>query len=255
MLSIVVRTNTDWANMTMSKFVNQQEPQSPREFVRIGKELLPQWEQATGQNYFRYRERVRRLCFGKLRALELPITVGADKVDWDSEDEFLIPIDDDDILLPSVRTIAEHIDESVNLVIWQRITNYLGDERLENPCFGGQLDTCNWAVRKSFLAQWGYSDRLQVLSRHWYAAGIMSPKLGGKIPPRDLLGRAKRALVNRTAGIRLQHPSIRVLDEKHSIYYLHSASISFLANKFRDEGGDFAQVIKRLPLHPLVNHV
>lgn len=255
MLRIVVRTNTDWANMTMSKFVNQQEPQSPREFVRIGKELLPQWEQATGQNYFHYRERVRRLCFSKLRTLELPITVGADNVNWNSEDEFLIPIDDDDILLPSVKTIAEHINESVNLVIWQRITNYLGNERLENPSFGGQLDTCNWAIRKSFLAQWGYSDRLQVLSRHWYAAGIMSPKLGGKVAPTDLLGRAKKALTFRTAGIYLRHPSIIVLNEKHSVYYLHSASISFLANKFKDEGCDFAKVVKTLPLHPLVKHV
>jgi len=239
----------------MARFLDQKEPQSPREFVRIGKELLPVWERATGYNYFQYREHVRRVCFERLSEIGLPITIGCDKVDWDSKDEFLIPIDDDDILLPSVSSIAEHIDESVNLVIWQRITNYLGNERLENPSFGGQLDTCNWAVRKSFLAQWGYSDRLQVLSRHWYAAGILSPKLGGKVPPRDLMARAKKALTFRTAGIYLRHSSIRVLNEKHSIYYLHSASISFLAHKFKDEGHEFAKVIDKLPLHPLVQHV
>jgi len=255
MLRIVVRTDTDWSNMTMSKFLNQTEFQSPREFVRTGKELLPAWEQATGYNYFLYREYVRRVCFTKLQEIGLPITIGSNRVDWDSQDEFLIPIDDDDILLPSVTSIVGHIDASVNLVIWQRITNYLGNERLENPSFGGQLDTCNWAIRKSFLSQWSAADRLQILSRHWLAAGILSPKLGGKAAPKDLMGRAKKALTFRTAGIYLRHPSITVINEKHSIYYLHSASISFLSNKFKDEGSDFAKVIKRLPLHPLVQHV
>lgn len=246
-LRIVVRTNTPWGSMTMADFVRQRSPRKPQEFIRAGESELPRWEAATGQSFFQYRERVKQLCEGKLRQLGIPLTIGAENVDWGSEDEALIPIDDDDILLPSVTSVASRFTAETNLVIWQRITNYLGQERLENPNFGGQLDTCNWAIRKNFLAQFGESDRVSILARHWHAAGILSPRLGGKPRPTDLLDRAKRMCVANCRGVQLSHPSIVILNEKHSIYYLHSASISFLCHK-KIEDCD----LSRLPLHPLL---
>lgn len=251
-LRIVIRTDTPWSTMTIAQFCAQREPHTPTEFSRVGKNILPIWEQATGRDFFRYRDYVKRLAHAKLVELGLPITVGIPSVDWDSPDEFLIPIDDDDALFSSVKSIINHIDASVNLVIWQRLTNYLGHQRLEEPVIGSQLDTCNWAIRKSFLNQFSLSDRIHILSRHWHAAGILAPKFGGRETPKDLLSRAKKCLTVRR--YELKHPSIVVLHECHSVYYLHSASISFLVYKHREHGERFGDVIRTLPLHPLVQY-
>lgn len=255
-LRIVVRTDTPWATMTVDQFVNQKSPKTPYEFIRIGKVLIPAWEEATGRRYFEYRQEIKEKCEIALRATGIPVNIGTDDIDWESDDEALIPIDDDDIVFPSVASIASRFTDNINLAIWRRVTNYLGEQRLENPAFGGQLDTCNWAIRKSFLKSFGYSDRVSILARHWHAAGILHPRLGGKPKPSDLLGRAIKATSFRTAGVMLKHSSIIELDEIHSVYYLHTGSISFLAHKIRDHVKDPVNYIRKLPLHPLLeNHV
>lgn len=253
-LRIVVRTDTPWDTMTVEQFLNQKEPQSPYEFIRIAKELIPAWETAKGMGYFRYRSMVRQQCELALESTGLPITRGIHNIDWNSHDEALIPIDDDDILFPTVVSIGGRFTDSTNLVTWCRITNYLGKERKENPSFGGQLDTCNWAIRKSFLQQqFTHTDRVSILARHWHAAGILSPKLGGVPRPTDLLGRAKKAATFRCAGVMLKHPSIVELNELHSVYYLHTGSISFLAHKIRDESIENpVEYLRKLPVHPLL---
>ena len=248
-LRIVIRTRTPWETMTIKDFYAQSGPQSPSEFLRVGGMLLPAWEEATGLNFFQYRGAIRNRCESALRKFGIPITVGADAVDWSSEDELLIPIDDDDILYPSVTTVEDRITSDTNLVIWKRITNYLGNERAELHTFGGQLDTCNWGIRKSFLMNWTAGVRHHILSKHWHAAGLMYERLGG--PPADmsLLERAKRS-IRPSTGVMLNHPSILHLEECHSVYYLHSASISFLTYKIGKIENQ-VEVLRNLPLHPM----
>lgn len=247
-LRIVVRTRTPWETMTVESFIAQKDPQTPTEFIRIGKTLIPAWEQATGLRYFEYRAKIRDLCQKALESTGLPVTVGIGGIDWDGPDEAIIPIDDDDILKPSIAEIAPKITDDINLVVWARITNYLGSERLENPAFGGQLDTCNWAVRKSFLKQWHISQREFILARHWTAAGIMAPAFGQK-KDNSLLGRARASLCW-NLECKLNHPSILFLEDRYSVYYLHTGSISFLAHKI-GEVKDPVSYFKSLPLHPV----
>lgn len=237
----------------MKDFLAQKEPQKPTEFFRIGKKLLPIWERATGQNYFLYRDKIKQECEKRLRGIGIPVSYMTE-IDWESEDEFLIPIDDDDILLPTITSIQSKINERINLITWQRITNYLGTPRKENPSFGGQLDTCNWAIRKSFLAQFLMSERICILARHWHAAFILYPKLGGQpVNPHDLMAKAMAMVTPKVNGVRLEHDSILHLNEEHSIYYLHSASISFLAHKMAKlKDKETEAYIKKLPLHPIL---
>jgi hypothetical protein len=247
-LRIVVRTKSPWETMTVESFTAQRDPMTPTEFVRLGKGVVPLWEEATGLAYFQYRARIRELCESKLRETGIPVTIGVGNIDWDSEDEALIPVDDDDIIYPSAVTLAERFTPDINLVVWNRITDYLGHTRLENPAYGGQLDTCNWAVRKTFLRDFHISQREFLLARHWVAAGIMAPKLGHTVD-RSLLGQAKRCLDLGTSKP-LNHPSILFLDEKHSVYFLHSGSISFLTHKTH-QVKDLVPYLRGLPLHPL----
>jgi hypothetical protein len=248
-LRIVIRTRTPWETMTSAEFYAQSGPQSPSEFLRVGGQVIPAWEKATGLNYFRYRGQLRDRCESALREIGIPITVGADRVDWHAPDEALIPIDDDDMLYPSVLSIGDRITPDVNLVIWKRITNYLGNERAELHTFGGQLDTCNWAIRKSFLLNWCEGTRHHILSKHWHAAGLMYERLGGAPRNCSMLERAKRSVVPST-GCTLKHPSIMHLEECHSVYYLHSASISYLTHKLGRDSNP-VETLRRLPLHPM----
>jgi len=231
--------------MTLGSFRAQKDPKSPTEFIRVGTQVLPKWEAATGLQFFQYRHALRTICEKHLRGIGVPVTVGIGEVDWGGQDELLIPVDDDDIILPS---IPKEVEDSVNLLVWNRTTNYLGKERNENPAYGGQLDTCNWGIRKSFLSQWSLSEREFILARHWTAAGLLAPKFGQPLD-NSLLGRAKRSVIVK-GPLKLDHPSILTLDATHSIYYLHSASISFLTHKM-GQHKDLTGYLKTLPLHPL----
>lgn len=247
-LRIVIRTRTPWETMTRESFMAQKDPKTPTEFVRMGKGVLPCWEEATGLSYYQYRARIRDLCEARLREI-LPVTVGLDGVDWDGPDEGLIPIDDDDLLKDSVVEIASRFVEGINLIIWHRVTNFLGRERLENPNFGGQLDTCNWAIRKSFLAK--SFRRNDILTRHWHAAGLLAPMFGMVPKNLSMLEKARRS-VQPSLGVKLKHESILEVPESHSTYYLHSGSISFLSHKMTNVK-DPVEHIRKLPLHPIYN--
>lgn len=250
-LRIVVRTRTAWETMTAESYMRQDIFYTPSEFVRMGRNVLPHWEAATGLSYYKYRARIKELCEERLRGLGLPITIGLELIDWDGPDEALIPIDDDDLLLPSVASIADTFTDDINLVIWHRVTNYLGTERLENPVYGGQLDTCNWAIRKSFINRLPQVPRDDTLLKHWHAAPhlktLFSPKAVRKP---TLLELAKRCVVPSFRGLELKHPSIVHMPERHSVYYLHSASISFLSYKMA-KTADPTAAIRKLPLHPV----
>ncbi len=247
-LRIVVKTSTAWETMTPESFRAQKDPKTPSEFIRISRDLLPLWEQATGLSYFKYRAALRDVCQKALEATGIPVTVGIENIDWEGPDEGLIAIDDDDVILESAKTLGEHFNESVNLIVWNRTTNYLGKQALENPRYGGLLDTCNWAVKKSFLKPAHIAEREYILARHWTAAGRMAPLFGIK-RDNSLMAMAKRSVNINLEGL-LNHPTILRLAETHSIYYLHSASISFLAHKMPSVSKP-VEYLKTLPLHPL----
>lgn len=226
----------------------QRDPQTPTEFVRMGQGVLPHWEEATGLSFYQYRARIRDLCEARLREIA-PVTIGLDSIDWAGPEEALIPIDDDDLLKDSVVSVGARFTEGVNLVIWRRITNFLGTDRHENPSFGGSLDTCNWAIRKSFANRLAPGIRDAMLTRHWHAAGLLAPLFGIGLKPKTMLDRAKRSAVA-TSAYELNHPSILRIDESHSTYYLHSGSISFLCHKM-GKVKDPVTAIRKLPLHPV----
>jgi hypothetical protein len=211
---------------------------------------LPLWQEANG-DYFQYRAKVRQVCQKRLESLGIPVTIGIGGIDWNSEDEALIPIDDDDEIFRSVISIADKFTKGINIVVWNHFTDHLGKRKRNNT--GCQLETCNWAIRKSFLA--GIRERDRILSKHWHAGKLILGHMGLlKKEPVDLLARAKATLEPSFAKYHIKHPSVISLTEIHSVYYLHSGSISFLAAKMKREMPDPVAYIKKLPLHPLLEN-
>lgn len=256
-LRIVVRTQTAWETMTRESYLAQKNDPSnwaPEEFIKKGANPIPMWEQATGKSFYQYRAKLKAICQAELEKLGIPLTIGLGNVDWDGQDEALIFIDDDDVVKPSVKTIADRFTDDINLVIWNRITNYLGRERQEKPLDGGVLDTCNWAVRKSFMNQLHWTERDSGAARHWIAANFFAKLLFGPRKPMTLVEQARERLTSRPFRTDLVHPSVIHIEECHSVYYLHSASVSFLAFKMTPTGEPIVEYLRKLPLHPLYNH-
>lgn len=225
---------------------------------------VPDWEKAYGMPFCKYRAEVRNACEEVLERVGADrISLGVEYAKWYEDDEIILPIDDDDIFHPSVlQAVQKAFKPGINLVVWQRITNFLGVNRTEKiPRF---LDTCNWAIRKNFLAEtssglgYGGSDLCEgliILSHHWKADGLVGRRLGIPGPKYryNVMGVGIQqipSLVQR----RLNHPSVVELDEQHSTYYVHTGSISFLnKDKIAGQwhGKDFVQYLRGLPLHPL----
>jgi hypothetical protein len=255
-LRIVVRTQTAWETMTRESYLAQRNDPAnwaPEDFIRKGANPIPLWEQATGKSFYQYRAALKKVCQAELQKTGLPITIGLGNIDWDGPDEALIFVDDDDVIQPSVASIADRFTDDINIVVWNRITNYLGRMRQENPYYGGMLDTCNWAIRKSFMGRLYPSERDSAAARHWIAANFFAKLIFGPKKPLSLIEQAKAKLTSRGGSIDLVHPSVLVLDECHSVYYLHSASVSFLAFKMKPEKAEVVEYLSKLPLHPLYN--
>lgn len=251
-LRIVVRTVVPWERMTFDEYQTQKGLLVPSEYIRRGRATIEMWERATGRRFFEYRAEVRSRCQACLEATGLPVTLGVENIDWSGPDEGLITLDDDDLILPSIVSLGHRFTENVNLIVWNRVTDYLGQVRTEPK--GTMLDTCNWAVRKSFMAQLPRHRALEALARHWHAAYIIAKQLEGPQPKRARLQSVLEKVKYRPVGGIFDHPCVIQIDENYSVYFLHSASISFLAGKM-NSAIDPVDYIRKLPLHPLVSHV
>lgn len=251
---IFVRTNTPWEMMSFEDFCAQDRklltPMAAQEACRKGG-LIRQWEAAYGLPFCQYRRDVRSACEGVLRGIGAPVSKGPDEIAalLEGPDSWVFPIDDDDTFDPSILSLAERARDDQQVITWNRRTNFLGKDRVEDN--GLYTDTCNYAVRSSFLASLGDSHAVTVLLFHWLAAGKIAQAFGlMPPPPRTLIERARRASVFR-ALCPLAHPAVMHVSEAHSTYYLHTGSISFLVGGKMGVHGDTVEYLRSLPLHPL----
>jgi hypothetical protein len=244
----IVRTNVDWNNTTSF----QESPGSPKQFIRKAgtrEGFLDKWREGVGIDYFQYRGAVRDAAFKTLcetDSLET-ITKGVFKYEF-REDAIIVPIDDDDILFSTVGEIAAHFENpEVGIVCWERLTNYLGKSRLERP--RRYLDSCNYAVRTSWLQSVIGIRALEFLSHHWMASELVIAALGLRgLPLFDRIIRGERSLVSVVTREDIPAtPYVVDIAEQHSCYFMHSASLMHIIRK------DYTvEELSRLPKHPLL---
>lgn len=254
---IVVRTATPWSTMTFADFCAQNDPlltSMAAQEIRRGKAALIQgWQQAYGMSFCEYRGAVRDACESRLKEVRADtLTIGMkDFGAWlrDGREEIILPIDDDDTFDPSVMSVVDSFDDETNLVLWKRRTNFLGKDRIEAQT--RYTDTCNYAIRKSFLTQWIDIEAAIVLSHHWIAASKIGVMLGlAKGRSKDIMGMLEN-FRRRPFVQGLVHPSVVALDKCHSTYYLHTGSISFLVGGKMARHDNLVDYLRSLPLHPL----
>jgi len=251
---IIVRTATPWETMSRDDFYKQSHFLLPAMAVNETKQHrhVHRWEDAYKRSYCMYRAMIRDACMIQHRKVKPDyISLGIQNVEWSSSDEILLPVDDDDTYEPGiVETLKSTFKSNTNIVVWPRRTNFLGRDRIENTA--RYLDTCNWAIRKSFLATWDIRDAMTLLAFHWVAAHMVQNRFYPKKYPNTIMGilelRKKPAML-----IPLHHPTVIELDKPWSTYYLHSGSISFLAGGKMEKHTDTVEYLRGLPLHPLLN--
>lgn len=250
---IVVRTATPWERMSLDDFYRQDHWLLPAMAVTETKQArhVHVWEEAYKRSYCMYRAMVRDACMQVHKSIKPDyISVGIENVDWLDSEEIILPIDDDDTYeANTVETIRQSFTTGVNLVVWPRRTNFIGKERIEHCT--QYLDTCNWAIRKSFLSQWSINQAMILLSFHWIANGLVGNAFGNRKKESSILGALEQARKPAFLGP-IRHESLKILETPLSTYYLHSGSISFLAGGKMGKHTDKVKYLRSLPLHPLL---
>jgi len=220
-------------------------PASSRGNVTSG-EVIELWQRATGLDYFGYRETLKRVC--EHYHLKHFSPAGF----MSSSDDLIIPVDDDDIIDLGARAIIRFFDlYDINVVTWTRVTVDHGRERTERSRY--YLDSCNWAIRRSFLESFTAEEQATILDKHQQANRVLQLRAG--------IANAVPSAVTTLEGVPLTPleyieanrertlegcPWVLDIHETFSRYYLHSASISFLCRS-----GLTLEKIRDLPLHPL----
>jgi hypothetical protein len=223
--------------------------------IRRGKAALVQtWQEAYGLSFCEYRGAVRDACQAELERVGADrLTLGLDGFsEWlrDGQDEVLLPIDDDDTFDPSVIDAVRCFDDpEVCLALWRRRTNFLGSVRTEN--ITRYTDTCNYALRKSFVALWPDPDAAVILAQHWVANHRIASRLNLSRPKARTVAQLAANVHKPVFTGPLVHPCVREVDGYHSTYYLHTGSISFLVGGKMAKHTDTVQYLRGLPLHPL----
>lgn len=258
-IRIIVRTNVDWSNMTWERFNNQRDiefkPQMAMLEAQRNGHVITAWNEATGWDYFQARNEIRNACEAKLKSIKgVDVTIGLANKEWleGIRDEILIPLDDDDLIFPNVTELESAFTEGVGVVCWNRLTDYVG-QRQERLTPRAYLDTCNWAVRKSYLMHWPDHLAGHFLNNHQVANNMLRKRLGMVKPSLFELavkGQLKAGYTLKSGVEPINHPDVKEIDADYSCYYLHSASISYLLRKI--PAGDMVQIIKALPLHPML---
>lgn len=246
--------------MSWQDFLGQRDPMltgmAVNEIRRNRGAMIRLWESAYGMGFCTYRHKVRQACEKVLRGTGQRVTVGLeDFTDWlrDGHDEWLFPIDDDDTYDDAIALLPPMAEEDSTVIMWQRRTNILGVNRIEKGT--RYADTCNYAVRKSFLASFSDEDAASIVSHHWIAHGILSRRFRGTGNEQSLGGLLLPKLIGnvslRSEAPLLEHPSVVVSDAAYSTYYLHTGSISFLVGGKMARHTDTVEYLRGLPLHPL----
>lgn len=226
---ILVRTNIDWAQMTPERFRAQNDPLQPQLFIHAAvKHDLPAiFSRTFGIDYFRYRAELQRIGRSSLEAVEdAVITIGFnDFENWfhDDTEEFIFPIDDDDLFAPDLAESATGISEDTVIVLWRHVmagyasfTPEASVQRRDEKI----LFSNNWGVRKSFLRENFSPDRAKLfLARHMTAHEEMLRFLN-LVPTDEKLTGARRFT-------ELEHPRIQMQPSSRGVDYMHPGSLQF----------------------------
>lgn len=161
--------------MTSEQFAAQKDPSRPLMFIAYAAQhgLLDAFKSAFGIDLFRFRETVRHIAEENLRAVRgAEVTIGLSNFeDWfaSDEDEFIFPVDDDDMFHPSLSEVTTRLTKDTELVFWKHAT--LGYAPFEPPAIrlwnDRVLFSNNWGIRKSCLRErLSTEESRQVLSCH-----------------------------------------------------------------------------------------
>ena len=226
---ILVRTNVDWTAMTPERFRAQDDPLQPQLFIHAAvKHDLPGiFSRTLGVDYFRYRAELQRIGRSSLETVrDTVISVGFDDFEsWfdDDNEEFIFPIDDDDLFAPDLAQAVAGIPRETAIVMWRHVMAGYPEftpeaavqQRNEKILFSN-----NWGVRKSFLKENFSPERAKVfLARHMTAHEEMLRFLN-LVPADEKLTGARRFT-------ELEHPRVQVQPASRSVDYMHPGSLQF----------------------------
>lgn len=157
---IVVLTDIDWSGMSDETFASQSDPTRPLSFINtaVQHDMLGAFRDAFGVDYFRYRAEVRRIAQSSLEAIkDVRLSIGfADFDCWfeDERDEFIFPIDDDDLYHPELARSLDSVQDDSILLLWDTVEAGIRFHEPDPVCnryVWPALSANNWAIRKSFL--------------------------------------------------------------------------------------------------------
>ena len=183
---ILVRTDVDWASMNMERFAAQSNPNRPLAFIELIRRRgwLDAWAEAFTMDFFAYRSALQSIsAAAHERVPNTTITVGLDDLGWLDEhgDEWIFPVDDDDVFAPGMAEIIGPVDDDVVLVL--RPQYYVFNPKSE-PGHLTVLDenrvmfTNNWGIRKSFVRELPEADVRELFARHSDGTRIVADALG-----------------------------------------------------------------------------
>jgi hypothetical protein len=256
-LHIHCRTDVNWAAMTLESYRGQVASVNLTGSV-LGKvkdgRVIEVWQEAYWLDYFAYRATLKQTC----RDFIVEHVASRNNVRYGSvngydDSTIVVPVDDDDVIAPQVYQVIDYFnDPTVNIVTWNRDTSYHG----KPPVTERQryyLDTCNYAIRTTFLQTFNIEDQSVILNRHQFANRIVQLRMG---IANDIPGAVTRNGVPLTLAQYLEAnrektlegcPGVIDVQKSWSTYYLHTGSISWLGVK-----GDLTvNALRALPLHPL----
>jgi hypothetical protein len=226
---ILVRTDVDWRRMERAEFLSQSNPTRPLAFIST--DPLDLWERAFEMDFFQYRAQLQDLAFSTVhKAGADSVSVGFDDFEswWESSDEeIVVPIDDDDLLMGPLTRLACEFADDVDVALWPRATLGLAEDGSmgwscpKTRC----IFATNCALRKSFLRRhFGRDEAVQILANHALANERIGDALG--VPPEDTALPGFR---------RLRHPRVAFLRQSFSLKNGHVGSIQLLVQTMRRE--------------------
>lgn len=194
------------------------------------------WNAAFKVDFFRYREQLAAIAADShQRVSGAIVTRGLDELDdWlrSGDEEIIVPTDDDDFLSPNLDCVRRAFDSNTDLAIWS--STELGfvpiqgqvHERTTEKVFRVMrwplLLSNNWAIRKSYVAQFPTDKARLLLAHHVEGHDLIADNLG---IPAD----APRLLRLRF----IEHDSLRKMDDFCSLYNSHVGSIFILTEIMR----------------------
>jgi hypothetical protein len=248
---IVVRTNVDWRTMDRETFARQDDPTRPLLFIAHAaqQDIVGVFERVFGVRYFDFRASIRDIASEGLRAVpDARITNGFEDFDawfFSDEEEFLFPVDDDDIFNPALTAAVRELEPSTDVVIWNHAgVGYAADQRLPavHRWTERVLFSNNWGIRKSFLRKLLPSDACRrFLACHRTAQSTLVRSYG--IPEQSNQG-------DFNVFVDLDNPGVRHLDDALGLQLFHVGSlIGFWArSRVEDVERSFSEVDLTVPI-------